>query len=627
MSGGIARKLATEGGSELLVSTPTLLDRGGAKCRDQGIAGLQGQPPTEISSAAWRRFYMFPALVLFGTTALASPALAGDGSSQLSLPFATGETWSVLPSLGPPTPAAGLHTAGFQNSGSALSSLDFNPVGGGVGQVRAAGDGVIRWAGCSAGHIVFIDHGNGWETSYYHITNEQFANGQAVHRGDWIGNTGGALPCKGKAVGNHVHFTLWHFSGVYAFNHAAASLAGVDIGGRNIVYGASPPSTCFRRLSDAQTACVTPGHSASLYNDGAIGSGAAPSPGCTACSVRAWGDNGYSQFGNGTQTNSTVPVSVPGLTGVTAIAGGFVNGYALKSDGTVWAWGDNRNGQLGSGTQTNSTVPVRVSGLTGVTAIAAGSGSGYALLSNGTVWAWGDNSEGELGNGTQTNSTVPVRVSGLTGVTAIAAGTNNGHALRSDGTVWAWGWNGSGTATTETVPVRVSGLTGVTAIAAGASTGYALLSNGTVSAWGTNEWGEIGNGTTTNSVVPVAVTGLSRVTAIAGGTVDGYALLADGTVWAWGINKYGELGNGTTTNSAVPVRVSGLTGVTAISGGGESAFAIRSGGTVWGWGINASGQLGNRSTTNSAVPVQVSGLTGVTAIAGGELTGYALVGP
>jgi hypothetical protein len=571
------KETGNRGGLGTASSTPTLLDRGGAKCRDQGIAGLQGQPPTEISSAAWRRFYMFPALVLFGTTALASPALAGDGSSQLSLPFATGETWSVLPSLGPPTPAAGLHTAGFQNSGSALSSLDFNPVGGGVGQVRAAGDGVIRWAGCSAGHIVFIDHGNGWETSYYHITNEQFANGQAVHRGDWIGNTGGALPCKGKAVGNHVHFTLWHFSGVYAFNHAAASLAGVDIGGRNIVYGASPPSTCFRRLSDAQTACVTPGHSASLYNDGAIGSGAAPSPGCTACSVRAWGDNGYSQFGNGTQTNSTVPVSVPGLTGVTAIAGGFVNGYALKSDGTVWAWGDNRNGQLGSGTQTNSTVPVRVSG--------------------------------------------------LTGVTAIAAGTNNGHALRSDGTVWAWGWNGSGTATTETVPVRVSGLTGVTAIAAGASTGYALLSNGTVSAWGTNEWGEIGNGTTTNSVVPVAVTGLSRVTAIAGGTVDGYALLADGTVWAWGINKYGELGNGTTTNSAVPVRVSGLTGVTAISGGGESAFAIRSGGTVWGWGINASGQLGNRSTTNSAVPVQVSGLTGVTAIAGGELTGYALVGP
>ena len=355
-----------------------------------------------------------------------------------------------------------------------------------------------------------------------------------------------------------------------------------------------------------------------------------PPPGCaTTCGVRAWGDNGYGQFGNGTTKGSAVPVSGPGLTSVTAIAGGSVNGYALKSDGTVWAWGDNRNGQLGSGTQTNSMVPVRVSGLTGVTAIAAGSGSGYAyaLKSDGTVWAWGDNSDGELGSGTQTNSTVPVRVSGLTGVTAIAAGANNGHALRSDGTVWAWGWNGSGTATTETVPVVVAGLTRVTAIAAGASTGYALLSNGTVSAWGNNEWGEIGNGTTTNSVVPVAVTGLSRVTAISGGAVDGYALLADGTVWAWGANKYGELGNGTTTNSAVPVRVSGLTGVAAISGGADSAFALRSGGTVWGWGINASGQLGNGTTTNSAVPVEVTGLTGVQAIAdGGWATAYALVG-
>jgi len=93
-----------------------------------------------------------------------------------------------------------------------------------------------------------------------------------------------------------------------------------------------------------------------------------PPPGCaTTCGVRAWGDNGYGQFGNGTTKGSAVPVSGPGLTSVTAIAGGSVNGYALKSDGTVWAWGDNSDGELGSGTQTNSTVPVRVSGLTGVT--------------------------------------------------------------------------------------------------------------------------------------------------------------------------------------------------------------------------------------------------------------------
>ena len=66
-----------------------------------------------------------------------------------------------------------------------------------------------------------------------------------------------------------------------------------------------------------------------------------------------------------------------GLT-VTAIAAG--DGHSLAvANGQVFAWGDNANGQLGNGTTTNSNVPVAVStagvlnGLT-VTAIAAGVG-------------------------------------------------------------------------------------------------------------------------------------------------------------------------------------------------------------------------------------------------------------
>jgi len=34
--------------------------------------------------------------------------------------------------------------------------------------------------------------------------------------------------------------------------------------------------------------------------------------------------------------------------------------YVLKTDGTVWAWGDNAYGQLGNGTTTDSAVPVQV---------------------------------------------------------------------------------------------------------------------------------------------------------------------------------------------------------------------------------------------------------------------------
>ena len=44
-------------------------------------------------------------------------------------------------------------------------------------------------------------------------------------------------------------------------------------------------------------------------------------------------------LGDGTTTNGSTPVRVRGLTGVTAIAGGYFSGYALRSNGTVYAWG------------------------------------------------------------------------------------------------------------------------------------------------------------------------------------------------------------------------------------------------------------------------------------------------
>ena len=84
-----------------------------------------------------------------------------------------------------------------------------------------------------------------------------------------------------------------------------------------------------------------------------------------------------------------MPVEVPGVAGVTALASGFDTAYALLGDGTVWAWGDNSVGELGSGTHHPfSDAPVRVRGLDHVVAIAAGSETGYALDQAGNLWAW-----------------------------------------------------------------------------------------------------------------------------------------------------------------------------------------------------------------------------------------------
>ena len=43
---------------------------------------------------------------------------------------------------------------------------------------------------------------------------------------------------------------------------------------------------------------------------------------------------------------------------ITAIVEGWDHSLALKSDGTVWTWGHNGYGQLGNGTNSDSNVPV-----------------------------------------------------------------------------------------------------------------------------------------------------------------------------------------------------------------------------------------------------------------------------
>lgn len=196
----------------------------------------------------------------------------------------------------------------------------------------------------------------------------------------------------------------------------------------------------------------------------------------------AWGLNDAGQLGNGSNTNSNVPVQVSNLSDVAAIsAGGPTTGgghsLAVKDDATVWAWGDNSSGQLGIGSNDLSRMPVQVSSLSGVTAVAAGTLHSLALKNDGTVAAWGSNGSGRLGNGDPTNadSLVPVQVSNLSGVTAIAGGNSHSLALKSDGTVWAWGSNQSGqlgngtsgSGADSNVPVQVSGLSGVTAVDGG----------------------------------------------------------------------------------------------------------------------------------------------------------------
>lgn len=196
--------------------------------------------------------------------------------------------------------------------------------------------------------------------------------------------------------------------------------------------------------------------------------------------------------GDGWLCNPT-PTPVVGLSGVAEVATGHSQSLALLDDGTVMAWGYNEDGNLGVGTATGpqscgegwsavscASTPMPVQELSGVTAIASGWLHNLALLDDGAVMAWGYNSNGQLGDGTNVDRDHPVAVSGLSGVTAVAAGAYHSMALLNDGTVKSWGWNilwslgGIAVEDESRVPVPVDGLTGVTAIEAGYMNSYAL---------------------------------------------------------------------------------------------------------------------------------------------------------
>ncbi|RYX80739.1 hypothetical protein EON83_27300 [bacterium] len=307
---------------------------------------------------------------------------------------------------------------------------------------------------------------------------------------------------------------------------------------------------------------------------------------CSDGRVASWGYGNEGQLGTGSGHDQYVPALVNAsgvLNGktVTKIAAGGKHALALCSDGTLVSWGANSNGQLGNGTNTNSNVPVLVN-TTGVlngkivTQIAGGDVFSVALCSDGSVVTWGYNFNGELGNGTNTNSNVPVLVN-TTGVlngkivTQIAAGHRHALVLCSDGTLAAWGWNyygqlGNDSIIDSSLPVAVvrngvlNGKT-VTQIVVGHYHCLALCSDGRIVSWGLGGLGQLGNNSTDGVVktpVSVVTNGLLNgkfVTQIAAGYYHSVALCSDGTLASWGYNYDGELGTGNNTNTSVPTAV------------------------------------------------------------------------
>jgi murein DD-endopeptidase MepM/ murein hydrolase activator NlpD len=95
--------------------------------------------------------------------------------------------------------------SGYSYDSSVHPGID---IGGQEGNpIYATDGGVVVFAGWSAygyGYMIVIDHGNGWQSAYAHLSAVGVSCGQSVFQGGHIG----ALGTTGNSSGPHLHFEL-----------------------------------------------------------------------------------------------------------------------------------------------------------------------------------------------------------------------------------------------------------------------------------------------------------------------------------------------------------------------------------------------------------------------------------
>jgi len=284
----------------------------------------------------------------------------------------------------------------------------------------------------------------------------------------------------------------------------------------------------------------------------------------------------------------------------TDVAAGGGHACAIREGGAVWCWGRNDKGQLGDGTATDSDVPVQVAGVSNAIRVGAGDAFSCALDEAGTVRCWGANETGQLGDGTMGDSRAPVQVSGVTDAAQLAVGTNHSCVVLADDSVSCWGSNsagqiGDGSMSTRMVPTAVSGLPPARIITAGYNHTCAVDMQGAARCWGENDNGELGVGDTEPHNTPVAVLDIAGVTSITAGD-DVTCAVAEGFARCWGENDSGQLGNSAAgAQSDRPIYVITPVPLLSIRAGDEHVCGADRQGDLYCWGANLDGRLGDGS--------------------------------
>jgi len=114
--------------------------------------------------------------------------------------------------------AVGIGAFIWPSNSQFLSGFDYSPsanhfgidIDGNTGDaVYAADNGVVVYAGWNNwgyGNVVVINHGNGWQTLYAHLSAYNVGCGQSAYQGTVIG----AIGSTGNSTGSHLHFEMMY---------------------------------------------------------------------------------------------------------------------------------------------------------------------------------------------------------------------------------------------------------------------------------------------------------------------------------------------------------------------------------------------------------------------------------
>jgi len=102
----------------------------------------------------------------------------------------------------------------FPTASHVLSGYDYGSIHPGIdlsgstgNAIFASDGGVVVYAGWNDwgyGYVVVLDHGNGWQTLYAHLSSINVGCGQSAVQGNVIGGMG----CTGNCSGPHLHFEM-----------------------------------------------------------------------------------------------------------------------------------------------------------------------------------------------------------------------------------------------------------------------------------------------------------------------------------------------------------------------------------------------------------------------------------